>query len=845
MTTGFSAMVPCRVKYRMLSITKHGIWPVCLAVILALLWVGCTSDFTVDPTQDGGAADADADADSDGDTDSDIDGDTDSDTDADMDGDGDTDTDTDGDTDGDGDADSDGDTDSDTDNPSDPCDGVICDDPPDDLCEDDNHLVQYRPEGNCVEGVCYYGYQLVTCEYGCLDGVCNATECSSGLCCEGGWFADTIRQCGATAYSVEYGCVSETCGANARRREYFQYCTGGSAECTTENLVPTPWTTIQVCEFDTVCEWDWGGAWCKSCPFGCDDSECSADPCLGVVCDDPPDDYCLDAEFLRDYPSSGTCSGGICSYEHADVFCSFGCESWEGNDSCGGNPCEGVVCDSPPNDVCVDTAYLRLYAAEGTCSNGNCDYPFIEEYCERGCDTALNVCIPEECVDGPCCDSGVFRPDSYVCGITSEYRCSGNACGDDGEMRTVTQYCTGASAGCDGATDDGDWTTAATCATNQLCHTDGADAWCSTCEFGCSSGACYPECAPAGACCDSTGQFRTDAHTCDSWTEYGCDGSACGADAQQQTVTQSCSGSSGACDGTISQGGWTTSQVCGGDQICQYNVSSSWCLTCDNGCTDGSCDATECSVGVCCDGGFFRPDTYVCDSWTEYGCEGSLCGSDGQERSVTRRCSGSSEGCDGTVTPGDWITSDSCEGYQICESNGTDSWCTTCALGCTGGSCNSECLPGTNLAPSATASATSGGSGNWGPANLNNGILEIEPPCYFAWVYSGGPEDNSWFKLEWSEPQILWGVWFDINQVSVPDSCWQGSCLAGGVVQAWNGSQWVEVGQKSDQTDDWGVEFTPPVITDKLRLYQVYASDASPYQTNNPLIYEWRAYECD
>jgi hypothetical protein len=66
------------------------------------------------------------------------------------------------------DVDSDSDSDSDTDGDTDACDGVTCQDPPDDECQTDGTMHDYDQEtdGLCVEGECVYEYTTVTCEWG-------------------------------------------------------------------------------------------------------------------------------------------------------------------------------------------------------------------------------------------------------------------------------------------------------------------------------------------------------------------------------------------------------------------------------------------------------------------------------------------------------------------------------------------------------------------------------------------------------------------------------------------------------------------------------------------------------
>ena len=47
-----------------------------------------------------------------------------------------------------------------------------CDNPPEDECADENTLLTYTRNGECVEGVCRYVGDQILCPHGCLDGAC-------------------------------------------------------------------------------------------------------------------------------------------------------------------------------------------------------------------------------------------------------------------------------------------------------------------------------------------------------------------------------------------------------------------------------------------------------------------------------------------------------------------------------------------------------------------------------------------------------------------------------------------------------------------------------------------------
>ena len=48
-----------------------------------------------------------------------------------------------------------------------------------------------------------------------------------------------------------------------------------------------------------------------------------------LVCEDPPENECLDASTARKYQAQGACSAGACEYAYEDEMCRFGCQEGE------------------------------------------------------------------------------------------------------------------------------------------------------------------------------------------------------------------------------------------------------------------------------------------------------------------------------------------------------------------------------------------------------------------------------------------------------------------------------------------------------------------------------------
>jgi hypothetical protein len=130
------------------------------------------------------------------------------------------------------------------------------------------------------------------------------------------------------------------------------------------------------------------------CEFGCSGDACNADPCIGVVCDDPPDNGCQDSTHFVAYSTSGTCAEGTCEYSSNVIDCE--CE----DDACTTDPCETVVCNAPPAPSCFDAGTRRTYSANGTCSGGSCSYAPTNTPCEFGC--SGGACNADPCAGVTC-----------------------------------------------------------------------------------------------------------------------------------------------------------------------------------------------------------------------------------------------------------------------------------------------------------------------------------------------------------------------------------------------------------------------------------------------------------
>jgi hypothetical protein len=125
----------------------------------------------------------------------------------------------------------------------DPCEGVTCDQPPDDACQDASTLRTHEPAGTCdlIAGqpVCAYPFTDTDCPYGCENGACLPDPCAGitcdtpppdecrdaynlivydaqGTCESPGGQAECVY--GDTIVPCEFGCVAGQCEPDPQQR---------------------------------------------------------------------------------------------------------------------------------------------------------------------------------------------------------------------------------------------------------------------------------------------------------------------------------------------------------------------------------------------------------------------------------------------------------------------------------------------------------------------------------------------------------------------------------------------------------------------------------------------------
>jgi len=314
----------------------------------------------------------------------------------------------------------------------DPCRDVVCDLPPEPLC-DGHHAIGYEAAGTCINGDCEYAEIREDCEASgrfCFEGncvatdVCEAVDCSEppAARCDGGVMVVVEEPGACEGGTCIYDEVRTNCSAS------LQFCSGGacvdddpcdgvtcqsppSDRC--DGPVARRFSVPGVCS-GAVCSYPPDSVDCSATGGHCFQGACIAtDPCAGVSCDSPGSPTC-DGPFAVTPVAPGTCAFGACTYPENRVNCEAGGGVCDDGVCDYGALCEDVVCDAPPVSDCHgDTA---ITYPEGVCVAGTCTYPPVEidcapldAYCSAGACLPIDRCIGLTCTipPPPRCDANI------------------------------------------------------------------------------------------------------------------------------------------------------------------------------------------------------------------------------------------------------------------------------------------------------------------------------------------------------------------------------------------------------------------------------------------------------
>lgn len=276
-----------------------------------------------------------------------------------------------------------------------------CNAPPAPTCKDDNTRVVFS-NGACVGGVCLYGETLFSCEFGCdwATGQCQNDPCA-GVICETPpntecYFVNGICDQGTCVYIAkpetalcsdgDLCTVSDHCDGNGNCLTGIPVvCPNLADKCIGDDLIS--YSNPRCDSKDGLCYYDETSIHCE---FGCDaaKSECNNDPCEGVVCNAPPNNDC--------YEPDGQCIGGGCVYVAVEegTACDDGnpCTT---NDACNvSHVCTGVplVCELTPPICESETVSKMTESSWCDVATGECHYQYRQVDCTKGCDEATGLC---------------------------------------------------------------------------------------------------------------------------------------------------------------------------------------------------------------------------------------------------------------------------------------------------------------------------------------------------------------------------------------------------------------------------------------------------------------------
>jgi hypothetical protein len=276
---------------------------------------------------------------------------------------------------------------------------------------------------------------------------------------------------------------------------------------------------------------------------------------------------------------------------------------------------------------------------------------------------------------------------------------------------------------------------------------------------------------------------------------------------------------------------------------------------CNNICVDTATDNSNCGTcgancaadaGACCSAACEN----LGDNPAHCGGCGNVCSSN---HMATVACGGGV--CDGTCAAGyaDCNANKLTDGCEV-DTQTDSSNCGVCGkvcgagLSCAGGLC--RCATLSNVALTATPTDSGGGAAPYGPADMNDGVLETTNCNVFTWITATDAPGTAWVQYSWTTAQTLVSMQMDTTSSTTADSCGYGGTGANGgrtvaaaEIQWWNGSAWVTDGSVSGETGNWDYTFTAPVTTTEVRLYVVYTNAVG--QASNPIIFEWQVSGCN
>ncbi len=298
------------------------------------------------------------------------------------------------------------------------CQAEQCISPPPSFCDGDGDvLVVFDPVGDCKNDACFYEPIRLPCSN--QNRVCRNAQCAEPdpETCDDGIDnnGDNLVDCNDPLCERHMACLQEM------------------DACVLENIVcnepPTPF-----CRNETLVLFGEGDCKEGMCFYTELPVECTNQQqiCRNAACVSPTQEICND-NLDNDFDGQIDCNDTDCSNDPVclppveicgdnldnDSDGQIDCSDTDcvGDPSCAPGPCEGIVCNTPPNDFCESNVAVN-HESMGVCTEGECRYPNSVTNC-----AAQNmVCGSGQCVPPPdeICDDGADndRDSSVDCDDT-------------------------------------------------------------------------------------------------------------------------------------------------------------------------------------------------------------------------------------------------------------------------------------------------------------------------------------------------------------------------------------------------------------------------------------------
>jgi len=124
-----------------------------------------------------------------------------------------------------------------------------------------------------------------------------------------------------------------------------------------------------------------------------------------------------------------------------------------------------------------------------------------------------------------------------------------------------------------------------------------------------------------------------------------------------------------------------------------------------------------------------------------------------------------------------------------------------------------------NVAPSATATASSAYGPGYTAEGVNDGVAAWQPGN--AWC-SGETAEPHWVQLTWADPVLIGEV--TVDHIGAGNSAYAALNTADYLVQTWDGSDWITNASVIGNTANTTVSIFDAVTTTQLRLYVTKAA---------------------